>query len=136
MTSEKFWDFFTPPLPLFRISRNLSVLFVRKIGQFLNPPSVRMSYVHGPKGEEIISALKSQLKPQNTTACTICPVRMNFLAPAPSREDGSGIFTHECISPFSYRVAHLLADLGLVDSDLRSSQAGGPLLQLSTAQAG
>ena len=26
------------PLPLVRISRNLSVLFVRKIGQFLNPP--------------------------------------------------------------------------------------------------
>ena len=34
-----------------------------------------------------------------------------------------------------YRVAHLLADLGWVDSVLRSSQAGGPLLQLSTAQA-
>ena len=35
-----------------------------------------------------------------------------------------------------YRVAHLLADLGWVDSDLRSSQAGGLLLQLSTSQAG
>ena len=39
MTSAKFWGFLTPPLPLVRISRNLSVLFVRKIGQFLNPPS-------------------------------------------------------------------------------------------------
>ena len=26
------------PLPLVHISRNLSVLFVRKIGQFVNPP--------------------------------------------------------------------------------------------------
>ena len=30
---------FDTPLPLVRISRNLSVLFVRKIEQFLNPPS-------------------------------------------------------------------------------------------------
>ena len=29
---------FWPPLPLVRISLNLSVLFVRKIGPFLNPP--------------------------------------------------------------------------------------------------
>ena len=29
---------FDTPLPLVRISRNLSVLFVRKIGQFVNPP--------------------------------------------------------------------------------------------------
>ena len=29
---------FDTPLPLVRISRNLSVLFVRKIEQFLNPP--------------------------------------------------------------------------------------------------
>ena len=39
------------PLPLVRISSNLSVLSVRKTGQFLNPPSppsVRTSYVHGP----------------------------------------------------------------------------------------
>ena len=27
------------PLPLIHISRNLSVLFIRKIGQFFNPPS-------------------------------------------------------------------------------------------------
>ena len=39
MTSAKFWGFWTPPLPLVHISRNLSVLFVRKIGQFFNPPS-------------------------------------------------------------------------------------------------
>ena len=38
-TSAKFWHFLTPPPPFIRISRNLSVLFVRKIGQFLNPPS-------------------------------------------------------------------------------------------------
>ena len=34
-----------------------------------------------------------------------------------------------------YRVGHLLADLGLVDLDLESSQAGGPLMKLPTAQA-
>ena len=39
MTSAKFLDFLTPPTPFIRISRNLSVLFVRKIGQFLNPTS-------------------------------------------------------------------------------------------------
>ena len=33
------------------------------------------------------------------------------------------------------RVGHLLADLGLVNSDLLSSQAGGLLLWLPTAQA-
>ena len=38
MMSAKCWGFFIP-LPLVRISRNLSVLFVRKIGQFFNPPS-------------------------------------------------------------------------------------------------
>ena len=32
-------EIFDTPLPLVRISRNLSVLFVRKIDQFLNPPS-------------------------------------------------------------------------------------------------
>ena len=37
MRSAKFWGFLSP-LPLVRISRNLSLLFVRKIGQFLNPP--------------------------------------------------------------------------------------------------
>ena len=42
------------PPPLVRISRNLSVLFVHKIRQFLNlPPSVRTSYVHGPKVSSI-----------------------------------------------------------------------------------
>ena len=43
--------------------------------------------------------------------------------------------TKRCIW-LNFRVAHLLAGLGWVDSDLRSSQAGGPPLQLSTAQAG
>ena len=37
-TSAKFWHFLTPPPPFIRISRNLSVLFVRKIGQFINRP--------------------------------------------------------------------------------------------------
>ena len=43
-------EIFDTPLPLVRISRNLSVLFVRKIEQFLNPPppSMRTSYVYGP----------------------------------------------------------------------------------------
>ena len=36
---RKIFGFFDPPRPFIRISRNLSVLFVRKIGQFLNPPS-------------------------------------------------------------------------------------------------
>ena len=40
------------------------------------------------------------------------------------------VWTFEHINNGCYRVAHLLADLGWVDSDLRSSQAGGPLLQL------
>ena len=40
MMSANFLDFLNPPpSPFIRISRNLSVLFVRKIGQFLNPPS-------------------------------------------------------------------------------------------------
>ena len=34
-----------------------------------------------------------------------------------------------------YRVGHLLEDLGWDDLDLGSSRAGGPLLQLPTAQA-
>ena len=37
---RKIFRFFypLPPPPFIRISRNLSVLFVRKIGQFFNPP--------------------------------------------------------------------------------------------------
>ena len=38
-TSAVFWNFWTPSLPLARISRNLSVLFVRRIWPFFNPPS-------------------------------------------------------------------------------------------------
>ena len=37
---------------------------------------------------------------------------------------------------YTYRVYHHVSDLGLVDIDLESSSAGGPLLWLATAQAG